>query len=72
MTKLQMKNYNIILTKKQQKHQPYHLEKLININILQVKKYYHLIKGDQGRKQVQTIEEHGKQLFKFNAFTENL
>ena len=30
-----MKNYNMILTEKQQKYQQYHLEKLINMNILQ-------------------------------------
>ena len=39
-----MKNYNTMLTEKQQKYQNYHLEKLINMNILQVKKYYLLIK----------------------------
>ena len=33
-----MKNYNMILTKKQQKHQQYCQAKLININILQMKK----------------------------------
>ena len=38
------KIYNTILTEKQQKYQHYHLEKLINMNILQVKKYYLLIK----------------------------
>ena len=43
MIKLQMKNYNVILTEKQQKYHQYHLEKLININILQVKEYYLLI-----------------------------
>ena len=31
-------------TEKQQKYQHYHLKKLINMNILQVKKYYLLIK----------------------------
>ena len=44
MIKLKMKNYNTILTEKQQKYQHYHQVKLINMNILQVKKYYHLIK----------------------------
>ena len=33
-------NYNTILTEKQQKFQPYHLEKLINVNILQVNRHY--------------------------------
>ena len=40
------KNYNMILTEKQQKYQLYHLEKLINMNILQVKKYHLLIKEE--------------------------
>ena len=39
MTKLKMKSYNTILAEKQQKYQFYHQVKLININILQVKKY---------------------------------
>ena len=43
MIKLEMKNYNMILTDKQQKYQQYHLEKLITINILQVQKYYNAI-----------------------------
>ena len=34
----------MILTEKQQKYQHYRQEKLINMNILQEKKYYHLIK----------------------------
>ena len=38
MIGLEMKNCNMILTEKQQKYQHYHLEKLINMNILQVKK----------------------------------
>ena len=36
--KLEMKNYKMILTGKQQKYQHYHLVKLINMNILQGKK----------------------------------
>ena len=36
-TRSEMKNYNMILTEKQQKYQLYHLEKLKNINILQVR-----------------------------------
>ena len=38
------KNYNLILTEKVQKYQPYHQVKLITMSILLVKKYYHLIK----------------------------
>ena len=47
MIRLEMKSYNIILTEKQQKYEHYHLEKLTNTNILQVKKYHHLIKEEQ-------------------------
>ena len=43
MITLNMKNYYTILTEKQEKKH-YHLEKLININILQVKKYHLPIK----------------------------
>ena len=35
-----MKNCNTILTEKLQKYQHYYQVKLINMNILQVKKYY--------------------------------
>ena len=45
MIGLEMKNCNIILTEKQKKYQHYHLEKLINIDTLQVKKYYLVIEG---------------------------
>ena len=44
MMRLEMKNYNMILIEKQQNNQHYHLEKFININILQVTKYSLLIK----------------------------
>ena len=44
--RLEMKNYNTILTEKQSKYQPYHQTKSVSINILLVKKYYHLIKTD--------------------------
>ena len=39
---LEMKKYNMILIE-QPKYQPYHHAKLISMNILLVKKYYHLI-----------------------------
>ena len=45
MIRLEMRNYNTILTEKHQKHQHYHQIKLINRNILQVKKYCLPIKG---------------------------
>ena len=44
MKRLEMKNCNMMLIEKQKKYQHYRLEKLINLNILQVKKYYHMIK----------------------------
>ena len=44
MIRLKMEKYDTILTEKQQKYRHYHLERLINKNILQVKKNYHLIK----------------------------
>ena len=44
--KIKIKNDNMILIEKQRRYQHYHLEKLINMNILQVKKYYLLIKKE--------------------------
>ena len=44
MVRLEMKNCNMILTEKQQKYRHYHQVILINMNILQVKNYYLLIK----------------------------
>ena len=43
MIRLEIKTCNTILTEKQQKHHHYHLEKLIDIINLQVRKYYLLI-----------------------------
>ena len=40
MIRLETKNFNTILIEMQQKYQHYHPEKLININILQVKKQF--------------------------------
>ena len=39
------KNYSMILIGKLQKHQPDHQTKLASMDILQVKKYYLLIKN---------------------------
>ena len=50
MIRLEMKNYNTILTEKQQKYQHYNQIKLMNINFLQMNKYYHLIKVEQKNK----------------------
>ena len=46
MIRLEIKNCNMILTEKHQKYQHYHLEKIINMFTLQVKKYYLLIKEE--------------------------
>ena len=43
MIRLEIKNYNMILIEKQLKYQVYNQAKFINMNILLVKKYYHLI-----------------------------
>ena len=40
-----MKTYKMILTKKQQKNLHYRLKKMINMNILKVKKIYILIEA---------------------------
>ena len=44
MTKLKMKNCNMITANKLQMYQYYQQLKMINMNILQARKYYHLIK----------------------------
>ena len=68
MIRSEMKNCNMILTEKQQKNQHYHLEKLINMNILPVKKYYTWIKEeDQREKQIKALEKHGKQLIMYSG-----
>ena len=36
MVRLEMKNYNMILTEKHQKYQHYHPEKLINMNVKEI------------------------------------
>ena len=41
--KIRDEKHNMSLTKKQQKHHHYYRAKLINMKILQAKKYYHLI-----------------------------
>ena len=63
MMRLEMKNYNMILTEKAAKYQHSH-QVLINMNILQVKKYYLLI-NEEGQnkaleKQRKTIEDPGR------------
>ena len=45
MIRLMIKNLNMILTEKLEKYQPDHQAKLRSINILQLKKYYLLIKN---------------------------
>ena len=74
MIRLEMKNYNMILIEKQPKYQPYHHLKFVNMNILLVKIYYHLINNkiiEQTKftyshfrkafeKQIKTIEGQGQ------------
>ena len=50
MIRFEMKIYNMTLTEKQQIYQHYHLENLINMNILQVKKYQPQIKEQRQNK----------------------
>ena len=47
MIRLEMKNYNMILTEKQQKYRLHHQVKLMNMNMLQAKKNYLLIKKER-------------------------
>ena len=74
MIRLEMKNYNMILTEKLLKYQLYHQAKLISMNILLVKIHYHLIQqqiikqakfaysplGKAFKKQIKTIEDQGE------------
>ena len=65
MSRLETKNYTTILTEKQQKYQHYHLEKLINMNILQRRvieqaKFTYSPLGKAFEKQTKTTEEEGK------------
>ena len=54
MINLEFKNCKMILTEKQQKYQHYHLEKLINMNILYlIDKYEEILPSNQR----QTIEQ---------------
>ena len=44
MIRLEAKNYDAILKEKLQKYQHYHEAELLNMNIMQVRKYCFLIK----------------------------
>ena len=68
MIRLSMKNFNMMLIKKQQKYQLYHQAKLINTNILQ--KYYLLIKTNN-RKSKFTYLSLGKAFEKQRITTED-
>ena len=52
-----MKNYNMILTEKQQKYQQYHMKILINIGTFQVNKYCFLTKNKKYNKYNNKIDE---------------
>ena len=43
MIRLEMRNYNVILKENDKKYQLYHQVKFINMNILQVNKYWLII-----------------------------
>ena len=80
MIRLRMKTFNTILTEKLQKCLLGHQVKLISMNILRVKKYYHLIKkiiiileqakftysvlGKAFETQIERIEDQGKKQIK--------
>ena len=63
MIELEMENYNMQLTEKQQKHQRYRQVRLINMNILQIlqqAKFTYSPLGKVFEKQIKTIEEPGR------------
>ena len=77
MIRLEMKNYNMILIEKHPKYHLYHQAKFINMNILLVKIYCHLINsklqisqiylfsfGKAFEKQIKTIEDQGEKQIK--------
>ena len=68
--KIKMKNYTITLTETQQKHQHYLQLRLINMNILQVRKYYHLIKAESQNK-LSRHSLHSVKHLKNNRITED-
>ena len=43
---MRIRYYEMILTEMQQKYQHYHPEKLLNVNFLQARNYYLLIKEE--------------------------
>ena len=75
MLRLCMKNYNTILTEKQQKYQHYHQVKLTNMNYLQVNRIIEQAKfsysplGKAFEIQTKRIEEQGEKQIK--AFEEH-
>ena len=61
--KIRDEKLQMILREKQQKYQQYHLEKLKNMNILQVKKYYLPIK-EEGQNKLNLLILLQKKLWK--------
>ena len=61
--KIRDEKLQMILREKQQKYQQYHLEKLKNMNILQVKKYYLPIK-EEGQNKLSLLILLQKKLWK--------
>ena len=73
MIRLEMRICNTIFIEKLAKYQPYHKAKLKSLNMLQVKKYYHLISkiteqakftysplGKAFEKQIKSIQDQGQ------------
>ena len=86
MIRLEIKNYNTVLTEKQQRYQDYHpCKKILPFDqswmIEQAKFIYSSLKRafakqiktseNQRKKQVKTIGKHGKQIIKSYAIIEN-
>ena len=84
MIRLEMKNYNMILTEKQQKYHHYHPEKLIKMSFLQCEeilppnqrrviepaKFPYSPLGKAFEKETKIIEEQGKKIEALKALTE--
>ena len=71
MIRLRMKKFNMMLIQKLQKFQPYHQGKLINTNILQMKKYY-ILKNVEGQNKLNVKEKLGKAFEKQTKTIEDL
>ena len=64
MIRLRMTKFNMILIEKLQKYQTYHQAELISMNILQVKKYYLLLKNIEQQNRLNLLIFHWEKLLK--------